>query len=82
MKQVLYFSTNWCPSCQTTTPVIDQLKKAGVQVAKMDADYDVSYVEKYNIKSVPTTVILENGNEIKRHSGALNYDQLMQMIKG
>ena len=64
MRQVIYFSTSWCPSCQTTTPAIDQLKKSGIQTAKFDADYDVSYVEKYSIKSVPTIVVLENGNEI------------------
>ena len=83
MKQVLYFSAGWCSACQTTTPAVDQLKKIGkTQVAKFDTDYDVSYVEEYKIKSVPTIVVLENGNEIKRHSGALNYEQLNKLVNG
>jgi len=82
MKQVIYFSTGWCPSCQTTEPAIDQLKKSGVQVAKINADYDVSNVEKYSVRSVPTIIILENGNEVKRHTGAISYDQLTKLIKG
>ena len=83
MKQVLYFSAGWCSACQTTTPAVDQLKKAGkTQVAKFDTDYDVSYVDEYKIKSVPTIIVLENGNEIKRHSGALNYEQLNRLVNG
>lgn len=82
MKQVLYFSANWCTSCQSTTPNIDSLKKSGkAQVAKVDTDYDISLVEQYNVKSVPTTIILENGTEIKRHVGVLSGEQLNNLIK-
>ncbi len=82
MKQVLYFSANWCTSCQSTTPNIDILKKSGkAQVAKVDTDYDISLVEQYNVKSVPTTIILENGTEIKRHVGVLSGEQLNNLIK-
>jgi len=82
MKQVLYFSANWCSACQSTTPSIDQLKKSGrAQVAKVDTDYDISLVEQYSVKSVPTTIILENGKEINRHTGALSLEQLNNLIK-
>ena len=83
MKQVLYFSAKWCTACQTMTPTIDNLKKQDPNnVAKVDVDYDVSLVEQYNIKSVPTTVILENGNEVNRHVGVLMDSQLKQLING
>jgi thioredoxin 1 len=82
MKQVIYFSANWCSSCQSTEPAIEQLKKVGVQVVKVNTDYDVSLTEQYNIKSVPTVIILENNKEVKRHSGALSFDQLKNLIKG
>jgi thioredoxin 1 len=82
MKQVLYFSAKWCEACNATAPVIDQLKSIGTPVSKIDVDYDVSYVSEYNIKSVPTTIILENGNEVRRHSGALTTNQLNNLING
>jgi thioredoxin-like negative regulator of GroEL len=82
MKQVLYFSAGWCTACQTTTPIIDQFKNSEVQVAKINVDYDASYVSEYNIKSVPTTVILENGNEVRRYVGTLNTSQLNNLING
>ena len=83
MKQVLYFSAKWCTACQATTPLIESVKRNGnAQVATIDVDYDVSLTEQYKIKSVPTTVILENGNEIKRHVGAMSSETLNQLING
>lgn len=83
MKQVLYFSAKWCTACQATTPIVESVKRNGeAQVAMVDVDYDVSLTEQYNVKSVPTTVILENGNEIKRVVGSMSSEQLKQLING
>ena len=83
MKQVLYFSAKWCTACQATTPIIESLKSTNrAQVMIVDVDYDVSLTEQYNVKSVPTTVILENGSEIQRVIGSINSDRLNQLING
>lgn len=83
MKQILYFSAKWCTSCQATTPLIESVKRNGMaQVAMVDVDYDVSLVQEYNIKSIPTIVILENGHEIKRVVGSINSEQLKNLING
>ncbi len=83
MKQVLYFSAKWCTACQATTPIVENIKKSNqAQVAMIDVDYDVSLVEQYNVKSVPTTIILENNNEIKRYVGSINANQLNNLING
>jgi thioredoxin 1 len=83
MKQVLYFSAKWCTACQATTPIIESLKSSNkAQVAMVDVDYDVSLTEQYNVRSVPTTVILENGNEINRIVGKINNEQLKNLING
>ena len=83
MKQVLYFSAKWCTACQATTPIIESAKSSGTaQVAIIDVDYDVSLTEQYNVKSVPTTIILENNNEVKRHVGSMSSETLKQLING
>jgi thioredoxin 1 len=83
MKQVLYFSAKWCTACQATTPIIESLKSSKkAQVMTVDVDYDVSLTEQYSVKSVPTTIILENGNEINRIVGSMGSDQLNQLING
>ena len=83
MKQIIYFSAGWCTACQSMSPMVDQLKREkNISVTKIDTDYDASYVEKYNVKSVPTTIILENNDEVRRHTGVLNYQQLNNLING
>jgi len=82
MKQVLYFSAKWCTACQATTPIVEALKLSNeAQVMIVDVDYDVSLSEQYNIKSVPTTIILENNVEVKRHVGSINTENLRSLIK-
>jgi thioredoxin 1 len=81
MKQVLYFSAKWCTACQATTPIIESIKRSGeAQVVVVDVDYDVSLTEQYNVRSVPTTIVLENGNEAKRHVGSINMSGLKSLI--
>jgi thioredoxin 1 len=81
MKQVLYFSAKWCTACQTTTPIVESLKKSSnAPIAMIDVDYDVSLTEQYNVKSVPTTIVLENDKEVTRFVGSLNIDSLRSLI--
>ena len=69
-KGILYFSTPWCGPCKQLGPKIDELIAEGVNVKKINCDYDVTLVQKYNIKSVPTLVLTDlSGNEIKRVAG-------------
>jgi thioredoxin-like negative regulator of GroEL len=83
MKQLLYFSAGWCSACKGVTPIIEQLVSTkSIPVNKIDTDYDVSYVEEYKIKSIPTIIVLENGNEIKRYTGPITLAQLQNLING
>ena len=78
MKQIIYFYAGWCDTCQRMTPIIDQIQRSKkTQVAKIDTDYDASNVSTYNVQSVPTTIILENGKEIKRHVGYISHRDLL-----
>lgn len=81
MKQILYFSAGWCEACQNMSPLIDQIKKQkNVHVQKIDIDYDGTFVPKYNVKSVPTTILLVNGEETNRAVGTMSLNQLTNFI--
>ncbi len=67
---ILYFSAPWCSPCKQLGPKIDQLQSEGIAVKKINCDYDVTLVQKYNVRNVPTLVLTDmQGNEIKRMSG-------------
>lgn len=82
MKQVLKFSAAWCGPCQALGMTIKSEDDWGVEIKEIDIDEELDLASKYGIRSVPTLVMLEDGAEVKRKSGALNKVQLKEFING
>ena len=53
----------------------------GMPVTLVDIDYDTAMATKYQIRGVPTLIVLEDGKEVKRMSGVKNLDQLKQWLE-
>ena len=68
MKGFIYFSAEWCQPCKALGPIMEQVAKQ-VPVNKVHVDYDVSLTKQYNITSVPTVVLVDNGVEKARFTG-------------
>ena len=68
MKGFIYFSAEWCQPCKALGPIMEQVAKQ-VPVNKVNVDYDVSLTKQYNITSVPTVVLVDNGVEKARFVG-------------
>lgn len=82
MKEVLKFSAAWCGPCQALTKTIKSQSDWGVEFKEIDIDDNLDMAAEYGIRSVPTLVILEDGKEVARKSGALNANQLKEFING
>jgi thioredoxin-like negative regulator of GroEL len=64
-------------------PTVEQVsKQMRVPVNKIDTDYEASYTAEYNVKSVPTLILLEDGKEIKRLVGNQPENKLREFING
>jgi thioredoxin 2 len=62
----------WCGPCRTIAPVIDQLaaEMAGrVRVAKLNVDENPATAARFNVRSIPTLLVLKAGREIDRIVG-------------
>jgi thiol-disulfide isomerase/thioredoxin len=71
MRHLLYFTADWCHPCKRTRPVVEDLNRDGViKVQFIDVDTEVDLVATYEIKSVPTFILIEDNKEIKRMNGA------------
>jgi thioredoxin 1 len=78
-RGIIYFSAPWCQPCKMLGPIIDGLISKGMQVKKVNCDYDASMVQKYNVKSIPTLILTDlEGNEIGRKVGALTEGQILE----
>jgi len=82
MKTVFYFTTDWCQPCKKVKPVVEEMKKEGFQFQMIDADYEQLLVKQFQVKSVPTFILLEDGKEINRIAGAKTKEELENFING
>ena len=70
MKTAKYFTATWCVPCKAFKPVMTEIMNEGHSVQILDIDENKSLAQQYNVRSVPTTVIEENGVEVDRLVGA------------
>jgi len=83
MKRLIFFTANWCSACQTMKPAVEQIsKQMNIPINKIDTDYDVSYTADYGVRSVPTLILLENGQETKRLVGTQSENKIKEFING
>jgi thioredoxin 1 len=69
MKQYLYFSAPWCGPCRMLGPVMQRVNNT-IPVQKINVDEQSEMAIQYNVRNIPTVVLLENGQEVKRIIGA------------
>ena len=75
MKNLKYFSAAWCGPCKTFKPIIEEISSEGHSVQFIDIDTSSDLAERYNVRSVPTVVVEENGIEIDRFIGTQSVDE-------
>ena len=68
---MVYFSATWCGPCKMLAPVIPELSDEMTDIPSfnVDVDDDMDIAEKYGIQSVPTVIVLKNGEEAARSLG-------------
>ena len=77
MKVSLY-SAPWCGSCQTVKQSLNSIPTEDLEIEVLDIDtLGMQELSKVGIKGIPSLILYDNqGNEIKRKSGALTKKQL------
>ena len=68
MKQVLYFSAEWCGPCKMIKPQIQQLQSQ-MSITFIDADQSPETCKTWNVRNVPTLLVIKNSMEVGRLVG-------------
>ena len=77
------FYATWCGPCKMLSPVIEELSQeaSGYSVGKVDVDEEPALAAQFNIKSVPTLMVFENGKVSAVSAGYRPKEQILEMIK-
>jgi thioredoxin 1 len=80
MKTMKYFSATWCGPCKSFKPVMNEIAGEGHSVQFIDIDQSQDLAAKYNVRSVPTTVIEDNGIEVDRFVGSIPKQMVLEKL--
>ena len=78
------FYADWCGPCKMMSPVIDKIAEelvGLVKVGKVNSDENMELVQKYQIMSIPTIMIIKNGNVEKTFVGVTPKDVIINELK-
>lgn len=83
-KVLVDFHATWCGPCKTLAPILNEVKTAlgdDLKLIKIDIDKNQALAAKLNVRSVPTLVFYEHGNQKWRQSGVLPANDIIQKIR-
>lgn len=78
------FYADWCGPCRMMAPILEAVseERADLKVAKVNVDDCGELAARFGVMSIPTLVLLDGGEEIKRIVGARPKDALLAEIDG
>ena len=77
------FYADWCGPCKMLSPIVDEVaaENDDIKVVKVNVDEAQNTAIKYQIMSIPTLVVIKNGNEVNRSVGVIDKDEIINMVK-
>jgi thioredoxin 1 len=78
------FWAEWCGPCRSLAPTIEELHKeyAGkVFIGKLDVDENPQTAEGFQVLSIPTLIVMKNGQEVDRIVGCVPKKSIETVLK-
>lgn len=76
-----YFTADWCAPCKKTRPLVEEINKdRAIKFQIIDVDSEMDLVRAFEIKSVPTFIVIKDGEIVNRATGAKTQDELIGLL--
>lgn len=77
------FYADWCGPCQMLSPIVDEVanEREDIKVCRINVDNEQDLAIKYDVMSIPTLVVIKNGEEVNRTVGLVDKNEILDIIK-
>ncbi len=77
------FWAPWCGPCQMVLPIIAELadEVTDAKICKVNVDENIELAQKFRVMSIPTLLVVKNGDVVKREVGAKSKEEILAMLK-
>ncbi|GAA0836058.1 MULTISPECIES: thioredoxin TrxA [Marinomonas] len=82
---IVDFWAPWCGPCKMIAPVLEDVAAefAGrVKVVKLNVDENTETAPKYNVRGIPTLLVVKGGEVVATKVGAVSKSQLVEFVNG
>ena len=82
-KVLVDFWASWCGPCKMIAPVVEEIAnefEGRVKVGKVNVDDEAELSIKYQVMSIPTILIFENGEITNKAIGYRSKEELIELL--
>lgn len=79
---IVDFYADWCGPCKMQSPIMEAIanENPNIKVGKLNVDENPNSAVKYDVMSIPTILIIKNGNVIKEFVGLTDKEEILKYI--
>lgn len=80
---LLDFYADWCGPCRMVLPLVHEIADENPQyvVGKINVDEEMELASQFGVSTIPTLVVIKNGEVVNRSSGAKPKAQILAMLE-
>lgn len=78
------FWATWCGPCKMIAPIVKEIADeydGKILVGKVNVDEEPDLTMQYNVSSIPTLMVFENGQLVNKAVGYREKDEILKMLK-